>query len=165
MVSIGIVLIVLASRRKTRERSVQSPDIAPGHALTGSPGSDRSHKTAQALKVLETACRKNDRVTAYAACITWLNLVYGDNAKASNSHAGLSPLMVQELAGMEKALYAGEDPAPWSGKSLLRRIAEVAHALPARKSRRSSGAILPPLYPVLSVDQALSHYRRGSDML
>jgi len=105
---------------------------------------------AKGLKALEAACKRNDRAEAYTACCAWLNLSYGAGSLKSSQLEKISPPLAQELAAMERALYAEGIQAPWTGASLWRALAGVKSGGPGNDARRARPDILPPLYPAQS---------------
>ena len=143
----GILWRLMAGTGSRRRGSTSATSPAPGQTAPRRSVPGHEVKIARALKTLASACDRNDRVDAYTACFKWLYLAYGASSLRPLRLEEISPQLARELASMERALYAEDNQAPWSGKSLSIAIASAAASLTAANVRRSRTEILPPLYP------------------
>jgi hypothetical protein len=143
----GILWRLMAGAGSRRRGSTSATSPAPGQTAPRRSVTGHEEKIARALKTLASACDRKDRVGAYTACFKWLYLAYGASSLTPSRLEEISPQLARELASMERALYAEDNQAPWSGKSLSIAIASAAASLTAANVRRSRTEILPPLYP------------------
>jgi hypothetical protein len=152
----GAALVLLLAWRLLIARGNRRPPSTPGSAAVRRqphakpPLSDQETQLATALKAVEAACKQNDRATAYTACCAWLKLRFGANALTPSKLREVSPQLAEEFAAMERALYAGDKQAGWTGNSLWQAIASVKRRGPGSAGHRSRTEILPPLYPARS---------------
>jgi len=124
----ALLLLVLAWRffiatGSRRPPATPGSDAAQGQALAKPSLPDHETQVAAALKAVEAACKRNDRNTAYTACCAWLKLRFGASALTPAKLEQVSPQLAEEFAAMERALYAEDKQAAWTGHSLWQAIA------------------------------------------
>jgi len=146
----GLMWRLIAAARGRRQSSTPGPDSARGQQPAKRPVPDHETQVATALKAVEAACKRNDRATAYTACCAWLKLSFGAGSLTSSKLKEVSPQLAQEFAAMERAMYAEDKQAPWTGNSLWQAIVSVKRQGPGSNGHRSRTEILPPLYPARS---------------
>ena len=136
MAVILLACVLLVMRRR---RNLQPGKSAPAADAVKRPG--RGNDSAGDIAALERdivrACKADDLQRAYAALSKWMLRAPGS----------VSPEFTQELAAMEKQLYAGTGDSAWRGTQMLKLFLKDSKSRHAAAHAGSNRNNIPALYP------------------
>jgi len=131
---LAFVLLVLW-QRSNRQPGKFAP--AANAIKRPGPGNDGAGDTARLERDIVQACKANDLHRAYASLSKW-------KLRAPNS---VSPGFTEELAVMEKQLYASTGDSAWQGTKMLKLFLKDRKSRQSSANAGSSGNNIPALYP------------------
>ncbi len=131
-----LAIILLVMRRRSNRHPGKSAAAANAIKQPG-PGNDSAGETARLERAIVQACKANDLQRAYASLSKWMLLAPGS----------VSQGFKEELAAMEKQLYAGTGDSAWQGTQMLKLFLKDNKSRHASAHAGSSGNTIPALYP------------------
>lgn len=134
-VSLLALAALLMWRRSNRRPGGSAPTASSvkGHCSSGvsAGGAIRLERS------IVEACKANDLQRAYASLSKWMLLAPGS----------ASPGFSEELAAMERQLYAGTGDSAWQGSQMLKLFLKDSKSRHASARGESGGNTIPALYP------------------